>query len=95
MATLTKFYYHYFFFFLYLQTLPDDTFSKLNLPDKAVEMIPCHLHLSKLRLFRFAKDNSDLVITAPPPDHFMWTCRQLGLMATDEETEQDVVEESS
>ncbi|XP_042872349.1 mitochondrial mRNA pseudouridine synthase RPUSD3-like [Penaeus japonicus] len=77
------------------QPLPDDTFSKLNLPDKAVEMIPCHLHLSKLRLFRFAKDNSDLVITAPPPDHFMWTCRQLGLMATDEETEQDVVEESS
>ncbi|XP_063585691.1 mitochondrial mRNA pseudouridine synthase Rpusd3-like [Penaeus indicus] len=76
------------------QTLPDDTFSRLNLLNKAVEMIPCHLHLTKLRLSRFKKDNSDLVITAPPPDHFVWTCRQLGLM-TDDEGEQDIEEESS
>lgn len=77
------------------QTLPDDTFLRLNLPDKAVEMIPCHLHLSKIKLSRFEKNKSDLVITAPPPDHFMWTCRQLGLMAADEEGEQDIAEESS
>ncbi|XP_037776597.1 mitochondrial mRNA pseudouridine synthase Rpusd3-like [Penaeus monodon] len=76
------------------QTLPNDTFSRLNLLDKAVEMIPCHLHLTKLRLSRFKKDNSDLVITAPPPDHFMWTCRQLGLM-TASEGERDIVEENS
>ncbi|XP_042218823.1 mitochondrial mRNA pseudouridine synthase RPUSD3-like [Homarus americanus] len=66
------------------QFIPAALFSKLELPTKAVEMIPCHLHLAKIKLARFNKDNSDLIISAPPPSYFMWTCRQLGLMSGDD-----------
>lgn len=63
------------------QVIPEPLFSKLELQPTAVEMIPCHLHLAKVRLSGFQKDKSDLIISAPPPSHFVWTCRQLGLMA--------------
>lgn len=68
-----------------MQVIPQPLFSKLELQPTAVEMIPCHLHLAKVRLAGFQKDKSDLNITAPPPSHFMWTCRQLGLMSSEDD----------
>ncbi|XP_045133597.1 mitochondrial mRNA pseudouridine synthase RPUSD3-like isoform X2 [Portunus trituberculatus] len=69
------------------QNLPDNLYSKLALPPRSSEMVPCHLHLSTVTLCQFSKDKSDLVLSAAPPEHFMWTCKQLGLQPSDEEEE--------
>ncbi|XP_045605802.1 mitochondrial mRNA pseudouridine synthase RPUSD3 [Procambarus clarkii] len=66
------------------QMIPEELYSKLELPSQAKDMIPCHLHLAKVRLAQFNNDKSDLIISAQPPDFFMWTCRQLGLMSSED-----------
>ena len=44
-------------------------------------MLPCHLHLFKFTLNSFYGKNpsKDLILTAPIPQYFKWTCDQLGL----------------
>uniref|UniRef100_A0A0P4W657 Uncharacterized protein n=1 Tax=Scylla olivacea TaxID=85551 RepID=A0A0P4W657_SCYOL len=67
------------------QNLPDILYSKLALPARSSWMVPCHLHLSTISLSQFSKDKSNLVLSAAPPEHFMWTCKQLGLQSSEEE----------
>ncbi|KAG0699589.1 Mitochondrial mRNA pseudouridine synthase RPUSD3 [Chionoecetes opilio] len=67
------------------QVLPDTLYSTLALPLRSSELIPCHIHLSSVTLSQFNKDKSDLVLSAPPPEHFKWTCEQLGLEEGSEE----------
>nr|XP_053641510.1 mitochondrial mRNA pseudouridine synthase RPUSD3-like [Cherax quadricarinatus] len=67
------------------QVIPEKLFSKLELPSQAVEIIPCHLHLAEVQLAHFNKDKSDLILSAPPPDFFAWTCKQLGLMSDEDD----------
>lgn len=72
------------------QEISDEIYHQLQLPQKAAELIPCLVHLSKMRLAQYNKDKSDLILSVPPPSHFVWTCTQLGLMSTslpDEDTE--------
>ncbi|KAK3882425.1 hypothetical protein Pcinc_013199 [Petrolisthes cinctipes] len=71
------------------QVLPDSFYSKLQLPPRKTELIPCHLHLSQVQLSKFGKEKSDLIISAPPPEYFMWTCKQLSLMSENDVDEQN------
>lgn len=68
------------------QTLPDSLYSILSLPPRSSELIPCHMHLSEINLSQFNNDKSDLVISATPPEYFMWTCKQLGLLQGQEDS---------
>ncbi|KAK7072326.1 hypothetical protein SK128_011576 [Halocaridina rubra] len=62
------------------QDISSDVLSRLHLPETSLELIPSFIHLSKITLSHFNRDKSDLVITAPPPEYFNWTCEQLGLI---------------
>lgn len=53
-----------------------------------MELIPCHLHLSQVKLRQFGKGKSDVIISTPPPEFFMWTCRQLGIMAENDDVDE-------
>lgn len=70
---------------LFPQILPDNVYSLLALPPMSSALIPCHIHLSEVILKQFNDDKSDLVLTATPPQHFMWTCSKLGLVLDKEE----------
>ncbi|XP_021926055.1 RNA pseudouridylate synthase domain-containing protein 3-like isoform X2 [Zootermopsis nevadensis] len=60
-----------------------------NLPQKLLEalsikpgqeiIIPTHLHLRRLILPHYLGKDSDLIIEAPLPSSFQWTCKSLGL----------------
>lgn len=71
------------------QKLPDNLYSKLALPAESAEIVPCHLHLSTISLCQFNKDKTDLLLCAAAPEHFMWTCKQLGLQSAEEEEEEE------
>ncbi|XP_076056535.1 mitochondrial mRNA pseudouridine synthase Rpusd3-like [Oratosquilla oratoria] len=67
------------------------TLSRLGLSENTQELIPCHLHLYNICLEQYGTKKTSLNITAQPPQHFIWSCFQLGLMA--EPIEEDVKEE--
>lgn len=51
----------------------------LEVPPGESQIIPVHLHLSQVLLKNYEKDRTDLILTAPVPDFFSWTCQKLGL----------------
>lgn len=42
-------------------------------------IIPTHTHLKQKVLVDYYGKNNDLIIEAPLPRHFQWTCEQLNL----------------
>jgi len=59
--------------------LPLAMANKLGIPENALEIIPCHLHLHEVTLPGYLSNKRDLVIRAPTPNYFNWTCEQMGL----------------
>ena len=66
------------------QEISCQIYEQLGLPDDSAEAIPSLIHLAKIRLSQFCKDKSDLVLTAPPPAHFIYACEKLKLMSANE-----------
>lgn len=64
--------------------MPDDVLRLLNLNEHKQNVIPIHLHLSRFHLLWYEQKNEELVLEAPPPLSFQWTCQKLGLELTDE-----------
>lgn len=62
-----------------------------------MELIPTHIHQSQLKLHWFFRREStgDLVVHAPPPEHFMWTCSQLSLIEDEGEYDEEFDEDFS
>lgn len=60
------------------QEIPPSLLSELGLRKGLQVLIPVHLHLSKLIIPGF-RNKTDLVIEAPVPSTFLWTCQRLGL----------------
>lgn len=59
------------------QEIPYELLAELELTRGQRALIPVHLHLRKLTIPGFNKE--DLVIKAPVPFSFVWTCDRLGL----------------
>lgn len=55
----------------------------LNLTPNQQEIIPVHTHLKNIHLI-FGKEKKDIIIEAPLPDWFNWTCKQLMFKIPDE-----------
>lgn len=49
----------------------------LKLTPHQQEIIPVHLHLKSIYLDGFGKEKKNLVLEAPLPEYFNWTCQQL------------------
>lgn len=66
--------------------LPEELLTLLDLRKHEQAKIPVHLHLSRFSLLWYEKKNEELVLEAPPPSSFQWTCQKLGLEQTEEST---------
>ncbi|XP_065213554.1 pseudouridylate synthase RPUSD4, mitochondrial-like [Planococcus citri] len=56
--------------------LPDKILEALQIRKNDQKSIPLHMHLSKLDLSSIGVDNTFI---AKPPEHFLWSCQQLGI----------------
>lgn len=61
------------------QKLSKSLREKLQLGPLKNSVVPVHLHLTQIKLPRADDKCKDIVITANPDGHFMWTCEKLGL----------------
>jgi hypothetical protein len=59
------------------QEIPHELLAELGLTRGQRALIPVHLHLRKLTIPGLNKE--DLIIQAPVPFSFVWTCERLGL----------------
>ncbi|KAG1705775.1 Mitochondrial mRNA pseudouridine synthase RPUSD3 [Nymphon striatum] len=59
---------------------------KLGLSSETQKGIPSQLHLHGFTLVNYNGTNKHLHLKAPPPQHFLWTCHQLGLLPPSIET---------
>jgi len=71
------------------QTLPDSWIHKLSLSHQSVPLVPTHIHLHQV-LLPARKGGQVILITAPPPHYFLWTCKQLGVLHSGDVLQYDV-----
>lgn len=64
-------------YYLYLQKIPQEILSALELRPKQQSIVPLHLHFVELDLTKYKKFGQ--VCVARPSDHFLWTCDKLKL----------------
>lgn len=61
-----------------LQTLPPEILEALYLRENESQVVPVHMHLYSFPFIQKGmKECTELII--PPPEWFIWTCRQLKL----------------
>ncbi|XP_013775440.1 RNA pseudouridylate synthase domain-containing protein 3-like [Limulus polyphemus] len=65
-----------------IQSLPNEVCSRLKIPTgiKGHTLVPVMLHHQSFLLPDFVSKGQDLLISALPPSHFLWTCSQLDIL---------------
>ncbi|XP_047004184.1 mitochondrial mRNA pseudouridine synthase RPUSD3-like isoform X2 [Schistocerca americana] len=61
------------------QRLSKQLVAALELKPGEDLIIPAHIHFKSLILRSYEGKNNDLIIDAPPPDYFLWSCKKLML----------------
>ena len=65
--------------------LPSQITKQLQVKQKMLGILPCHIHYNKLLLSNFYPktfEDRTLILSAALPEHFKWTAQQLGLDVT-------------
>ncbi|XP_076333664.1 mitochondrial mRNA pseudouridine synthase RPUSD3-like isoform X2 [Tachypleus tridentatus] len=65
-----------------IQSLPNEICSRLKIPNgiKGHMLVPVMLHHQSFLLSDFVSKGQNLLVSALPPSHFLWTCSQLDLL---------------
>lgn len=71
-----------------MQILSDKILEALRIKKNHQNTIPLHMHLSRLDFPHYGKDGK--VFIAEPPEHFQWSCQQLGISIPDYYLKNDV-----